>query len=343
MQADTISGINEVITDFCVIDKRYIVRNGFVFTALTRPTNVFDAIVIKHPRDAACFHLWKPGSERTLEEQIALINTYKLEKAVIATDCIDFITRCPTLKYIQIIPLDISKDGFDYSPLYEMPQIKMLSCLTEYGRFDTLKTTIDYSKISGLEDIHVTGSGRRNYQTVGTLKSLGMSDYKQLDLTDMFNSEVLDTLLMIQCKIKSLKGIERSKKMQCLSLFYNRELKDISDLRRVKDTLKALRIDNCPKIEDFSVLAELDRLEMLELSGKNTIPNLDFIEKLKNLKTFVFSMNVLDGDLSPCMKLSFVKSKRNRRHYNLKDDDLPKGHFVHGDESIELWRRRGSG
>lgn len=107
--------------------------------------------------------------------------------------------------------------------------------------------------------------------------------------------------------------------------------------------MRALRIENCPKIDDFSVLSELENLEFLELSGKNELPNLSFIKDMKNLKTFIFSMNVKDGDITPCLGLSHVYSMRNHRYYNLKDDDLPKcsnvENIVRGNEMIELWRR----
>lgn len=108
---------------------------------------------------------------------------------------------------------------------------------------------------------------------------------------------------------------------------------------KCKKTLRALRIENCPKIEDFSVLAELENLELLELTGKNTLPNLQFLKQMKNLKTFVFDMNVLDGDLTPCLDLSYVYSRKNRKHYNVKDKDMPRGEYVRGNEDIEMWRR----
>ena len=34
-------------------------------------------------------------------------------------------------------------------------------------------------------------------------------------------------------------------------------------------------------------------------------------------------MNVMDGDLSLCMNVPYA-SCRNKKHYNLKDSDLPK-------------------
>ena len=60
---------------------------------------------------------------------------------------------------------------------------------------------------------------------------------------------------------------------------------------------------------------------------------------MKGLKTFVFSVNVRDGDLSPALNLSYVYSEKNRKHYNLKDKDLPKGKYVRGNENIDEWRR----
>ena len=119
----------------------------------------------------------------------------------------------------------------------------------------------------------------------------------------------------------------------------NRTLQDISSLSSVRESLRALRIENCPQITDFSVLKKLINLEHLELSGNNTLPSLDFLSMLPKLKTFLFSMNVADGDITPCLSLSYVYMERGRRHYNLKDRDLPKNQYVRGNENIEPWRR----
>ena len=162
---------------------------------------------------------------------------------------------------------------------------------------------------------------------------------KNRDLTDLFCSTEVDTLSLIQCGMNSLNGIEASRKMQCVYLHYNRCLNDISALGKVKETLRALRIENCPKIQDFSVLGELENLELLELTGSNVLPSLYFLKRMKSLKTFVFSVNVLDGDLSPCLGLSYVYSEKDRRHYNLKDADMPRGKCFRGNENIEEWRR----
>ncbi|MBQ6862925.1 MAG: hypothetical protein IJO14_01665, partial [Clostridia bacterium] len=264
---------------------------------------------------------------------------HKLEKAFIIAENIDFITNCPTLKHLRIIPPDDCGNSFDYSPLYSMPQIKSIQCATAYGRKEEFCTQIDCAAIHGLESVHVTNDGYKNYNTVETLKSLGLTDYKKRDLSEAFNSSLLDTLSIFQSKTETLEGIQKSPKLQCLYLHYNRSLRDISALKKVKNTLRALRIDHCPKIEDFSVLRELENLELLELTGENVLPDLHFLKNMKNLKTFTFSVNVADGDLSPCLDLSYVYAEKNRKHYNLKNKDLPKVQYVRGNENIELWRR----
>ena len=62
----------------------------------------------------------------------------------------------------------------------------------------------------------------------------------------------------------------------------------------------------------------------LELMGRNKLPDLKFLEHMPNLRSFVFDMDVVDGDLSPCMQVPYVFSNKNRRHYNIKNKDLPK-------------------
>lgn len=228
-----INEIYKVIEDSRVFSDRYILRDGFVFTAVTHPGNIYDAIVIKYPQDVQCFSPRMKGSIRSLKEQIDFINTYKFEKAMIIAENIDFITECPTLKYLWIVPADSAEDGFDYSPLYKMPQIKSLHASTVYGFREEFSTSIDCASISGLEKIHVINSGYKNFCTVSTLKSLGLSNYKKTDLSKAFTSTILDTLTVIQCKIKTLEGIQKSP-IQCLYLWYNRSLKDISALREVK-------------------------------------------------------------------------------------------------------------
>ena len=319
--------------------QKYIIRDGFVFSRVTHPGNIYDAIVIKHPQNTPCSCPKIVSSQKSLQEHIDFINKYKIEKALIIAENIDFITKCPCLKYLRIIPSDNAPNRFDYSPLYSLPNIKSLSCATIYGTHFQHTTSIDYSMITGLESISISGQGHFNYNTLDTLKSLGISGSKKETPTDMFSSVYLDSLMVIQGAQKSLEGVQKAQNLKCLYLYHNSRLRDISQLIAVRESLTALKIDCCNKIEDFSILEKLENLELLELYGNNALPSLNFINSMKNLKTFVFNMNILDGNLDPCKSLSYAKCLNSKKHYNLKDSDLPKGEFVNGNTAVDLWRR----
>lgn len=303
-------------------------RDGFEFDAILYPYYKKDAIRIT-------------DEHRALEDYQAYINAHGIEQAEIIMPDLEILKRCPTLKYLRIIPYN-APDDLDLSPIYELPEVKELYCYNRYGEDGKYFREVDYLRVPGLISINFEANrGTLNYNRVETLRSVHAGGFrgKNRDLTDLFCSTEVDTLSLIQCGMNSLNGIETSRKMQCVYLHYNRCLNDISALGKVKETLRALRIENCPQIKDFSVLGELEQLELLQLMGSNVLPSLDFLKRMKNLKTFVFSVNVLDGDLSPCLGLSYVYSAKDRRHYNLKDADMPRGKCFRGNENIEEWRR----
>ena len=202
---------------------------------------------------------------------------------------------------------------------------------------------IDFSQIIGLESLKLNiNRGTLNFESIDSLRSLSIGDYEgeQRDLSTLFIGTELDTLRIIDSKIISLKGIERAVKMQYLDLTHNKYLEDISSLAKIKHSLKSLNIFNCAKINDFSVLYELENLEKLEIWGNNTIPSIDFVKYMPNLKTLFLEVNIADGDITPCLRLQSAKLMKNRKHYNLKDKDLPKSeNVIFGNESIERWRR----
>lgn len=317
--------ITDVITDISTFQQGYLYRQGYVFAPLTQ-SNIYDAIVIRNPSQCQA---WCPKygfSDHSLEDHIELINQYQLKKVIIIAEDISFITRCPSLRYINIILADTAIDHFDYSPLYDMPNIKELTCTTAYGGpKEHLHTAIDYSKIKGLVKVGVAGKGHLNYNLVDTLEELHISgDKTHEDLTAISSSQNLKRIWFLQSSLKSLSGIGRFPKMQDLSFDYMRSLCDISQLSHVANSLRALSIENCPKIADFSVLYDLVNLEHLHLYGKNELPNLAFLNKMKKLKTFVFSMSVKDCDLTPCLQIPYASTFHDRKQYNLKDKDLPK-------------------
>lgn len=320
--------INDIITDTFLLRENYIFRDGFVFTEGQEYPTIFNRIVIRKPEFARVDETKLGISYRTLEEHIEVINKCKIEKAYIICDNLDFILKCPSLSDIIVFPSFDAGDEFDYSPLYQMPQIKKLYCKTNYGVGEQYKTVLDYSKVPELEDVSMEKTGHKGYENIQTLKKMWICDNKKIrDFTEISCSQLLEEITLFGCSIQSLDGIESHKMMRYLTLWHDYSLKDISALDTVSDSLTKLVIVSCSKIKDFKVLNSLENLEYLQLDGNNILPNLEFLKKMKKLKVFTFTMNVEDGDLNNCMKIPCVYC-RNRKHYNLKDKDLPKNSGV---------------
>jgi len=331
--------------EFMIYDilKGFTVIDGYGYTSITNPRNVHDAIIIKCDGMSSCRAPNYNSPYHTLEEYTEIINANKIEKAQIILNDISFLNNTPSLKYLDIIPSYQASADFDFSPLYDLPNLVSLSCNNTYGNEMQYTGKIDCSKFDNLVDLGISvNKNLLNLDKIETLKSLHISEFKgkNSDLTDLTNSKELDTLRLIKCKNHSLNGIDFYDKLQCLYIEYNHSLKDISALKKVKKSLKALRVECCPKIQDFSVLEELENLEMLELIGNNAVDNFSFLKKMKRLSHFSFSMKVLDGDLSLCMDIPRVDVLRQYKHYNLHNNDLPKSKtFKMGLDGIDQWRR----
>lgn len=312
--------------------------DGLTFVPVTYPLNKPDGILIE---------------DLDLPYLINYIKEKKIKKAFVqGMSRFDFLKDCPSLEHLGIqfrlpfcayktVPMRGNRIYYEYdlSSLYHLPSLKSLTIIDLEEPFVHPSMHLDISKLPKLEMYYGEHAFVTNLDQAVSLRSLNLDHYSQRDFTKLYRLKRLDTIGLTCSKLYTLDGCEAFHELMCLYLHYNRSLKDISALSKVKETLRALRIENCPKIEDFSVLGELENLELLELSGSNVLPSLDFLKTMKNLKLFMFNMNVLNGDLTPCLNVSHVYSEKNRRHYNLKDEELPKGKFVMGNKDIEEWRR----
>lgn len=293
-----------------------------------------DAIVIFNPIDALIVSPVFMRSRKSLEEHIAFIRDNNIKKAIVVAEDISFLKECSSLEYLMIFP-SINSNDFDYSPIYELKNIKWLQCETTYGIKNEKVANIDYAQFKKLKRLGVSGQeGNINVQKAKEITSLcfyeGFPSSKNLD--GFIPNESLKSLRIMQSPIQSLKGIEHSSCLTRLELSYNRKLVDISPLNNLSDTLVYLEINMCGKICDFSVLKELHNLEFLILKGSNTLQDISFIKGMPNLKNFELTMNVEDGDLTCCEGLSYVRIK-NRKHFSHKDNEFSKD-YVEPEQKI---------
>ncbi len=312
------------------IQRHYVNRDGFIFTSsINGCADVFDAIVIRHPAQVDCSSPKVGFSSHNLEEHFKIICDYKIKSALVIAQDIKFLPKFQELESLEIIPAKTANDGFDYSPLYEMLNIKKLDCSTSYGTTEKLSTTIDYSNFKNLIELRVEDKGHLNYQCLKNLKVLSMCRQSDLNFSE-FHLPNLKSLTLLQCSTKTLDGLEHFSRLQELNLWYMRKLFDISALSSLSHTLRSLSIENASKINSFDCLNDLINLEYLRLSGNNELDSVSFLQDMEKLILFYNTMPIIDGDISACLNVPYasVKCKKN---YNLKDKDLPKnrpGKFI---------------
>lgn len=283
------------------------------------------ALVICNPMEAFCRAPTVLHSRKTLEEHIHLIQSRKLTKALVVAEDIGFLRQCPSLEAVWVVPSS-TKRTFDFSPLYDLPNLRWLHCKTVFGPKDSYWAEVDYSRLSNLETLQAVGPrGHKNIRMLKAVKSLSLAEGLPAgdSLEDVLPYGSLEELTICQAPIRSLSGLHHAVGLKHLGLICNRRLEDISQLSGVAGSLQSLTVDTCGKIKDFSVLSCLEKLDTLVLQGSNALPNLDFLKRMPNLQSFVCKMNVLNGDLSLCLSIPNV-SIQNRKHYNYKNRDFSK-------------------
>ena len=221
--------------DNCAIVNDFGVRivDNFGFT-IGDSKREFDALIVKCPGESDCHTPQFDVPLHTREDYIQYIQSHQLEKATVILKDISWLPQCPSLKDLVIIPSEQAAGNFDFSPLYEMPEVRSLECRTQYGEWDQFLNEIDYSRIPGLVNLVVeVNKGTKNFQNVKTLKQLYTTRYRSSsrDVTQLFSSKKLMCLCLFMSNIQSINGVEKAPGLQCLELSYNRSLRDISALR----------------------------------------------------------------------------------------------------------------
>lgn len=183
------------------------------------------------------------------------------------------------------------------------------------------------------------------------LKDLRLHGPKDFSFKNLNGLNDLRIVFITECNIKDLSGIEKFNKLHLLCISFCRSFKDITGISKLP-VIKKVMLESCPKLTDISELGKIKNLntlilqnikncdlsfledmeckstlECLVLRNCGKIPTIKFLNNYPKLESFDFMFtNVEDGDLTPLLRLNSA-STFNRRHYNLKEDQLP---FQHG-------------
>jgi len=142
------------------------------------------------------------------------------------------------------------------------------------------------------------------------------------------NLPASDNLLYLQlnwANLKDFQGIAKFDNLKRLELHYCTKLENDLGLSQFKRNLQYLHINQSKKLRFGDDLLSLSNLRVLCLNNCGSIDNLSFLKFFPNLIDFRFvDTNILDGDLKPIIEHPSIKTVGflNKRHYNLKDDQL---------------------
>lgn len=161
--------IAEVITENRALDAGFLFRDDFLFAPM-QTANIFDAIVVKVPRDASSFSPRYPAARRSLQDCISAIRQYGLTKAIVIAEDLSFLHDCPSLTDLIVIPADTVRPPFDFEPLYGMPNLRYLECWLMREDEQQPFGTVDYARLQNLSEVVVEGKGHSN---ITNLKNCG--------------------------------------------------------------------------------------------------------------------------------------------------------------------------
>ena len=311
------------------------------------------------------------------KSMIKRINTMVIEHDVTRLVIVRESSREPvcSLKFLnniaeskRITSLELYSYFYDFDCVYRFENLESLDCfifndetldLSRFKKLKTLSTTqlepyenLDKTIIERLNVVGSFGSTLINAKLdpgklsqLHQLKDLRLfekvKDFSFEDVTELDN---LERVIIVQCNIKNLNGIEKFHKIRYVDVGYCYSLSDISAIKELPN-LAWLNLGPCPRIKnlddivnnkslralclesyknvDIEKIRSLKELQFLYLDNCNPIPSIRFIDDLKNmLGLLILGTKIIDGDLTPAMRLKDA-GITVMRHYNIDEDDLP--------------------
>ena len=270
------------------------------------------------------------------------------KRLLLVDNCYDLYTRNQYLKYINDnnVTHIISQD-YDLSYLSDCPNVEFVVCSPESNHLDALYSlhnlkglslstddnSFDFSKLSPTLSFLRTRYERQNKSwlncnTISELSLFGYETKNLLWLSELKNKRNLKTLEIYTSyrKFCTLNGLKELVNLEVLILDYCRQLSDIEEITELSK-LKVLQCSDISSAKDLPLdcLKTLEELYLIDLAitKPRSIDTLSFLKSMPQLHTFWSNYNILDGDLSLLLRLKDVDIFPDRKHYNLKNSELP--------------------
>jgi protein phosphatase 1 regulatory subunit 7 len=230
---------------------------------------------------------------------------------------LSFLSRFPWVEHLTIMDSEM----IDISSVCSLRQLRYLALS---GR---TKQPLDLANFPLLEELRIQWWRKlRLAASMEALRVLSLSHYAPPsgDLTGLPDIPQLEDLELIQGSNLELSGIDRFPELRRLTVDYFPKLTDISPLTAFADgILEILEFGHCPKLTRHDQVRVIRSLRRLAFNKCGEIPSLSFLNDMPALESFSFvNTNIIDGDLTPCLRLQFA-GFFNKRHYSHRDTDFP--------------------
>ena len=189
-----------------------------------------------------------------------------------------------------------------------------------------MKQKLDFPSFRRLEKCSLEWREKANslFDCVG-LKELFLNSYTGKDVDMLEYMTQLESLAVLNAPIENLYGLRNMRLLRSLRLANLKRLESLSGLEGLVN-LEELDIHTCRSIRSIEVVRNLTRLKKLYLNNDGKIDSLQPLKDLDNLEELLFyeSTNIVDGDLSPLVRLHKLSSItfQNRRHYSHRREDF---------------------
>lgn len=219
---------------------------------------------------------------------------------------------------------------------YENPDLKTIECLNDFENIEKIHIMLNHKvDVSPLERHANTlieyfcnddFNPIVNCEKYLKLRSLGQiwnqkmtfaSSHPQLHRLSLFkycpksNKDIdelpvapnLKVLALLRSCIKTLDRIDKYGHLEKLVITFGKYLTAVGSLAHCHH-LKIFELDGCKNINDLQeTLSKCSRLERLVLMKVSALENIQFVERMPNLKWLnLMDTNVVDGDMSPLLR-----------------------------------------
>lgn len=230
---------------------------------------------------------------------------------------LSFLARFPWVERLTILHSEM----IDISAVSSLGQLRYLQIS------GSTKQSLDLVNFPLLAELRVQWWPKLRFgDALTSLRALSLSNYAPGSggLTALPQIPGLEDLDLVQARSLTLSGIDHFPGLRRLTVAYFPSLVDLSPLIAFSNgVLEILEFGNCPKLARHDQVRVIRSLRRLAFNKCGEIHSLVFLNDLPALESFSFvNTNIVDGDLTPCLRLQFA-GFLDKRHYSHRSADFP--------------------